>query len=202
MAVNGSRILGVAGALLLGGALLTLSACGKAKSTTPTSPTAPDTSNSAANVTATFTANPGVHMDYRVTGPGKITFTVTGVDDDEPDSRAIVYFYDFKGWTGGRGGAGFNGELRNHKFKWYDANGKIRAETYHGTVFHSRDTHNVVVEWSAGGMNCAIDGRLQQWGGPVAFPFTLGIGWPPGIRGGFAGAVYTNVVWPEGATKL
>jgi hypothetical protein len=196
----GKGILGLAGGLLLGGAVLATTGCGSSSSTS-TSPD-PGGSNSNSNVTASFTANPGTHLAHTVTGPGQISLTVKGIDDGESDKRTIVFFYDAKGYSQGRGGLGFEGEVRNHKMKWYDSNGHNIAEDYHGVVFNPADTHTITLSWTAGGMSLSIDGAVRgTWSGSTTFPFTLGIGSAPNGPGGFAGAVYTNVTWPAGSTE-
>jgi hypothetical protein len=187
-------------AVLVGGILVFgLTGCTK-DDKSPTGPT------EGGDTTASFTAVPRAYIRKQVTGPGKISFTVKGIDHDEPDSRAIVYFYDAKGYTGGVGDYGFEGELRNLKVKWFDTNGNNISEAYHFVHFTPPQSYNIVLEWGADFIKVMVDGVVVSHKfGSVAGTFTLGIGWPPVYirdRGGFNGAVYTNVVWPEGATPV
>jgi len=156
-----------------------------------------------------FTVTPGSYQRVKVTGPGKISFTVVGIDMDlDKDAWPIVYFYDSKGYTGGRGGSGgFNGELRSYKLKYYDASGKIASESYYvqpnGNTprWSSRVARTVTLEWGSGFVMSTVDGIPFRKPGSVPSTFTLGIGYPPAVRPGWDGAVYTNIVWPAGATK-
>lgn len=157
-----------------------------------------------------FTVSPGSYQRVQVSAPGKISFTVVGINMDlDKDAWPIVYFYDSKGYTGGKGGSGgFNGELRSYKLKFYDANGVIASESYYvepkGNTprWNATSARTVTLEWGSGFLESTVDGIPFRKTASVAGTFTLGIGYPPTIRPGWDGAVYTNIVWPAGATKV
>ncbi len=176
--------------------------CGKADTTT----TPEEEVTSGENITETFTLDGKNYLRRTITEPGQISFTVKGIDDEEPDSRAVVYFYDEQGYSGGYGTLGFEGELRNKKVKWYDIHGDNIAEDYHGVTFDEDQSYDVVLEWGTDFIKCSINGNVvNHTHGDTNSTFTLGIGYPPaGLRdrGGFQGAVYTNVVWPEGSVAI
>lgn len=157
-----------------------------------------------------FTVTPGAYQRVRVRGPGRISFTVVGINMDlDKDAWPIVYFYDDKGYTGGKGGSGgFNGELRTYKLKFYDASGVIASESYYvepkGNTprWDPAVARAVTLEWGADFVQSTVDGIPFRKGGSVAPTFTIGIGYPPAVRPGWDGAVYTNIVWPAGSTKV
>ncbi len=157
-----------------------------------------------------FTVSPGDYQRVQVTGPGKISFTVVGVNMDlDKDAYPIVYFYDSKGYTGGKGGSGgFNGELRSYKLKFYDASGVIASESYYvepkGNTPRWSQTvaRAVTLEWGSGFVESTVDGIPFRKNASVASTFTVGIGYPPTVRPGWDGAVYTNIVWPAGSTAV
>jgi len=151
----------------------------------------------------TFTVA-GNTLSRTVTGSGKISFTVKGIDMDlEKDKQPIVFFYDSKGYGGGRTTGGFQGELRNYKLKYYSSNGQIASESYHGSRFSSSQSYNIVLEWQtgAGFVKSTIDGKEFSKPGGVSETFTLGIGYAPTVPG-WEGAVYTNIVWPKGSKEI
>ncbi len=156
--------------------------------------------------TTSFKVTPGDYMGRKVSGDGKISLTITGVDmDDQRDSQPLIYFYDGKGYGGGRTTGGFQGDLRNYKLKYYGSHGEIESESYHGTKFRSTETYNVVLEWKTGNdgfMRSTINGSVFEKPGAVADSFTVGIGYPPSVRPGWDGAVYTNIVWPKGENEV
>jgi hypothetical protein len=135
-----------------------------------------------------------------------MTFNVTGIDMGlEEDNQPIVYFYDETGYGGGRTTGGFQGDLRNYKLKYYDDNGDIASESYHGSRFSSDQTYSITLEWQTGAngyVKSIINGSEFSKPGSVDEHFTIGIGWPPAVRNGWAGAVYTEIVWPEGAKQV
>jgi hypothetical protein len=157
-----------------------------------------------------YTVTPGSYQRVLVTAPGKISFTVVGVNMDlDKDAWPIVYFYDHKGYTGGKGGSGgFNGELRSYKLKYYDASGVIASESYYvepkGNTprWDPKVARSVTLEWGTDFVMSTVDGIPFRKSSSVAGTFTLGIGYPPAVRPGWDGAVYTNVVWPAGSTKI
>lgn len=158
--------------------------------------------------TNSFTVEQGTHQAVYVTGPGKISFTVVGINMDlDKDAQPIIFFYDEKGYTGGKGASGgFNGDLRNFKLKYYDANGRIASESYYvepkGNTprWDPSVARTVSLEWGDGFVQSTIDGIPFNKPGLVPASFTVGIGYPPAIRAGWDGAVYTNIVWPAGST--
>jgi len=157
-----------------------------------------------------FTVAAGTHQAVAVTGPGKISFTVVGINMDlEKDSQPIIFFYDGMGYTGGKGGSGgFNGDLRNYKLKYYDANGKIASESYYvepkGSTprWDPNVARTVSLEWGDGFLESTVDGIPFRKTGSMPSSFTVGIGFPPSIRQGWTGAVYTNIVWPAGSKPV
>lgn len=157
-----------------------------------------------------FTVTPGSYQRVQVTGPGKFSFTVVGINMDlDKDAWPIIFFYDGNGYTGGKGGSGgFNGDLRNYKLKFYDANGVIASESYYvqpkGNTprWSSTVARNVTLEWGSGFVESTVDGIPFRKNAAVSGTFTLGIGFPPSIRSGWDGAVYSNIVWPAGSTKI
>jgi hypothetical protein len=157
-----------------------------------------------------FTVTPGDFQAVQVTGPGKISFTVVGINMDlDKDAQPIIFFYDGKGYTGGKGGSGgFNGDLRNYKLKFYDANGVIASESYYvqpkGNTprWDPSVARTVSLEWGADYVQSTIDGIPFRKAGAVSNTIIVGIGYPPAIRVGWDRAVYTNIVWPAGATRI
>ena len=157
-----------------------------------------------------YTVTPGSYQRVKVTGPGKISFTVVGINMDlDKDAWPIVYFYDSKGYTGGKGGSGgFNGDLRSYKLKYYDASGVIASESYYvepkGPTprWSSTMVRTVTLEWGSGFVTSTVDGIPFRKPGSVSNTFILGIGYPPAVRPGWDGAVYTNIVWPAGSVKV
>lgn len=157
-----------------------------------------------------FTVSPGAYQRVKVSGPGKVSFTVVGIDMDlDKDAWPIVYFYDDKGYTGGKGGSGgFNGELRTYKLKFYDANGVIASESYYvepkGNTprWDPNVARTVTLEWGPDFVESTVDGIPFRKNASVPGSFTVGIGYPPSVRPGWDGAVYTNIVWPAGSTKV
>ena len=181
--------------VMLSAAMLTLAIAGCGNVTDPTS----------GSTTSTFTVTPGAKIERSVSGSGKISFTVKGIDMDlDKDKQPIVFFYDSKGYGSGRATGGFNGEVRNYKLKYYGTNGKNASETRHGTQFKSDQSYDVVLEWQTGGagyMKVTINGLALQKPGGVAENFTLGIGYSPTVPG-WDGAVYTKIVRPSGSTEI
>lgn len=181
---------------ILSAALLTvaISGCGDATSTTGSSST------------SSFTVTPGEYLRRSTSGDGKMSYSVTGIDMDlDRDSQPISYFYDSKGYGGGRSTGGFQGELRNYKLKYYGSHGEIESESYHGYRFRSDVVYNVVVEWKTGNdgyVRSTVDGKVFEKPGAVADSFTVGVGYPPAVRPGWDGAVYTNIVWPKGSSEV
>jgi len=157
-----------------------------------------------------FTVSPGAYQAAEVTGPGKISFTVVGINMDlDQDAWPIIFFYDSKGYTGGKGvkgGGGFNGDLRNFKLKFYDSNGVIASESYYvepkGNTprWEPAKARTVSLEWGPDFVMSTIDGIPFRKAGSVSGTFIVGIGYPPSIRAGWDNAVYTNIVWPAGST--
>lgn len=156
--------------------------------------------------TTTFTVSPGDYLRRNTSGDGKMSFTVTGIDMDlDRDSQPIAYFYDSKGYGGGRSTGGFQGELRNYKLKYYGSHGQIESEDYHGQRFRSTETYNIVLEWKTGTegyVRSSVNGVPFERPGAVSSSFTVGVGYPPAVRPGWDGAVYTNIVWPKGSTEV
>jgi hypothetical protein len=158
----------------------------------------------------TFTVSPGASQAVQVTGPGRLSFTVVGINMDlDKDAWPVIFFYDSKGYTGGKGGSGgFNGDLRNFKLKYYDANGVIASESYYvepkGNTprWNPAVARTVSLEWGSDFVTSTIDGIPFRKPGSVAGTFIVGIGYPPSIRNGWDKAVYTNIVWPAGSTKV
>ncbi len=158
----------------------------------------------------TFTVSPRDYRAVQVSGPGRLSFTVVGINMDlDKDAWPIIFFYDSKGYTGGKGGSGgFNGDLRNYKLKFYDANGVIASESYYvqpkGNTPRWEPTvaRTVSLEWGSDFVTSTIDGIPFRKPGSVAGSFIVGIGYPPSIRNGWDGAVYTNIVWPAGSVKV
>lgn len=182
-------------AVMLSAALLTLATGGCGDVTTGSS----DTS------TATFTVTPGAYIRRTVTGSGKISFSIKGVDMGlEEDKQPLVHFYDDNGYGAGRKTGGFHGELRNYKLKYYDLTNRCVSESYHGYRFSSDVTYNVVLEWKTGGdgyVRSIVDGKAFEKPGQLPETFTLGIGYSPNVPG-WDNAVYTNVVWPAKSTEI
>lgn len=180
---------------ILSAALLTvaISGCGDATTTGSSS-------------TSSYTVSPGDYIRRSTSGDGKMSFTVTGIDMDlEIDNQPIVYFYDTKGYGGGRTTGGFQGELRNYKLKYYGSHGQIESEDYHGFVFRSNLSYDVVLEWKTGTegyVRATVNGAVCDKPGAVADSFTVGVGYPPAVRNGWDNAVYTNIVWPKGSTEV
>lgn len=198
----GGTLLSIAAGLLFGFSLLTLSACGSSGSAPTEPPIVDDPGDDPVNTTPVFTADGGTFIRKRVTVPAKMTFKVTGVDgDDDRDMQPIVYFYDDRGFTGGRGGAGFNGDLRNQKLKVYDVNDDLmgfEGERY-GYDWNSSDTVSVTIEWTANSVTAQVGDRWAVKNGPVANTFTIGVGLPPSARPGWTGLTFTDIVWPAGS---
>lgn len=158
----------------------------------------------------TFTVSPGAYQAAEVTGPGRISFTVVGIDMDlDKDAYPIIFFYDSKGYTGGKGGSGgFDGDLRNYKLKFYDSNGVIASESYYvepkGNTprWNPAVARTVSLEWGSDFVTSTIDGIPFRKPGSVSQTFIVGIGYPPSIRKGWDNAVYTEIVWPAGSTRI
>jgi len=183
-------------AALLSTALMTLAVSGCGDVNSPTS------SSSGGD---TFTVTSGASVRRTVTGDGKMSFSVTGIDMDlERDKLPIVYFYDDMGYGYGRTTGGFQGELRNYKLKYYGTSGQIESETYHHYTFRSTQTYNVVLEWKAGNdgfVRSTVDGQVFEAAGGVADSFTIGLGYPP-LGSSWDGAVYTKIVWPKNSKEI
>lgn len=177
-------------------AMLSLVIGGCGDTTTSTSPSS----------SSSFTVTPGASLARNTTGDGKISFTVTGIDMDlDRDSQPIVFFYDSNGYGGGRTTGGFQGELRNYKLKYYGTHGEIESESYHGQRFRSTESYDIILEWKTGNegyVRSTINGVPFEKPGAVADAFVVGVGYPPAVRPGWDGAVYTNIVWPKGSTEL
>ncbi len=189
----------LASALSIAVLTLAIGGCGDATTTSAT----PD----AAGVNgSSYAVSPGSYIRRSVSGDGKMSYTVTGIDMDlEKDNMPISYFYDSKGYGGGRTTGGFQGDLRNYKLKYYGSHGQIESEDYHGFVFRSSNSYNVVVEWKTGPegyVRATVDGKVCDKPGAVSDSFTVGIGYPPAVRKGWDTAVYTNIVWPKGSTAV
>ncbi len=155
-----------------------------------------------------FTVSPGAYQRRQVKGPGKMTFSIKGVDMDlESDKQPIVYFYDSHGYGGGRKTGGFHGELRNYKLKYYDLTDTCVSESYYvqpkgSTPRWAKDmTRKVSIEWGADFVETTVDGIPFRKPGQVATTFTLGIGYTPTVPG-WDNAVYTDIVWPKGSTEV
>ena len=157
-----------------------------------------------------FTVTRGAYQAAEVTGPGKISFTVVGINMDlDKDAQPIIFFYDSKGYTGGKGGSGgFNGDLRNYKLKYYDSNGVIASESYYveprGNTpqWNPSVARTVSLEWGPDFVMSTIDGIPFRKPGSVSKKFIVGIGYPPSTRNGWDNAVYTKIVWPAGSTRI
>ena len=158
----------------------------------------------------TFTVA-GNHLSRTVTGSGKMSFTVVGVDMGlEEDKQPIVFFYDSKGYGGGRTTGGFQGELRNYKLKYYGSSGELCSESYYvqpkGNTprWNGSVARNVILEWKTGSdgyVTSTVDGIPFSKPGGISETFTLGIGNAPTVPG-WQGAVYTNIVWPKGSKEI
>lgn len=188
--------------LLVGGILMTVSACGTADNTdTGTS----SSSTSASGDTLVFAG--GKYIQRTVHKAGTLTFKVTGIGSDASDQRSIAYFYDEKGFAAGKDlGLGFNGDLRTEKLKCYDANGDLMGyeSTRYGTAddWDSGTTYDVTLEFGDDFVRAEVSGiGSVQKDGPVKYPFTLGFCDSVGYwnRGVIDGAVVTDIVWPDGA---
>jgi hypothetical protein len=124
--------------------------------------------------------------------------------DPERDSQPLIYFYDSKGYGGGRSTGGFQGDLRNYKLKYYGTHGQIESETYHHYDFDSTTSYNVVLEWKTGEdgfVKSTVNGQEFVGPGAVAESFTVGLGYAPSGQS-WDGAVYTNIVWPKGSKEV
>lgn len=183
----------LAAILSIGALTLTIGGCG-------------DATTSATPSSDTFTVEPYEYIRYSTSGDGKMSFTVTGIDmDKEIDNQPIVHFFDSLGYGGGRATGGFQGDLRNYKLKYYGSHGILESEDYHGFVFKSDQSYDIVLEWKTGiegYVQATVNGAVCNKPGAVAENFTVGIGWPPAVRNGWAGAVYTDIVWPKGSQKI
>jgi hypothetical protein len=177
---------------------LALSGCGDATNTDP--------GDDRGGGGSSFTVTPGSYIRRSTSGDGKISLTLTGVDMDlDRDSQPLIYFYDAKGYGGGRTTGGFQGDLRNFKLKYYGTHGEIESESYHGSRFRSTESYNIVLEWKTGNdgyVRSTINGSVFEKPGAVGESFTVGIGYPPAVRPGWDGAVYTNIVWPKGSKEV
>lgn len=129
--------------------------------------------------------------------------------DLDQDAWPIIFFYDSNGYTGGKGGSGgFNGDLRNFKLKFYDSKGVIASESYYvepkGNTpqWNPAVTRTVSLEWGPDFVTSTVDGIPFRKAGSVSGTFIVGIGYPPSIRNGWDNAVYTNIVWPAGSTRI
>lgn len=197
------RFVGVAAGLLLGASVIGLSACGKSSSS-PTEPDLPADQAQTANVTTSFTATGRTFIRKQITIPATMSFKLTGVDmSEDVDMEPLVYFYDQRGFSGGRGGRGFNGDLRNQKLKVYDVHDDLmghESERY-GYEWRSRDTVPCTISWDAGGVSINVGGATFRKNGAVANTFTVGIGVPPESRPGWTGITFTDIVWPAGAVS-
>ena len=156
-------------------------------------------SSSGADGGDTLTVTAGASMDVQATKPGKMSFNVKGIDmDTEKDSQPIVFFYDSKGYGGGRATGGFQGDLRNYKLKVFDVNGELmgdESEKY-GYQWNSAETVHVTVEWNATSLTTTVGGVVAVKEGPIPSTFSIGVGYPPSSRPGWDGAVYTDINWP------
>ncbi len=170
--------------LLLGGTWLFLAAC---------------SSSTGADAGSSLTVTPGAFLRVKVNGSGRMSFTVKGIDMDlEKDSRPIVYFYDDKGYGGGRTTGGFQGDLRNYKLKVFDVNGAlmgIESEKY-GYQWNAGDSVDVTIEWTSSSITARVGGKVAVKSGSIPSSFTIGVGYPPAARPGWDGAVYTDIDWP------
>ena len=180
----GKKMMGLAACLLIGGALLCLAACGNS--------TGSDAANS-------LTVTPGAYLRVEVNGPGRMSFTVKGIDMNlAKDSQPIVYFYDDRGFGGGRSTGGFQGDLRNYKLKVFDANGHLmgnESEKY-GYPWRSGDSVAVTIEWTSSSITATVGGVVATKSGSIPNNFTIGVGYPPSARNGWDSAVYTDIRWP------
>jgi len=181
----GKLMLGQATHALLVGALLVMAGCGG-------SGTGADAGNS-------LTVTPGANLRVNVSGSGKMSFTVKGIDMDlAKDNQPIVYFYDSKGFGGGRTTGGFQGDLRNYKLKVFDVNGAlmgVESEKY-GYPWKSGDSVAVTIEWNSSSITARVGGIVAVKNGSIPNNFTIGVGYPPSARNGWDGAVYTDITWP------
>ncbi len=180
----GKKLMGQAACLLLGGSLLFLAACSDS--------TGSDSNNS-------LTVTPGGYLRVQVSGPGKMSFNVKGINMDlAKDNQPIVYFYDSKGFGGGRTTGGFQGDLRNYKLKVFDVNGELmgdESEKY-GYSWSSGDTVPVTIEWTSSSITARVGGKVAVKEGSIPNNFTIGVGYPPTARNGWDGAVYSDINWP------
>lgn len=171
--------------VLLGGALLMFAACSNSSS-------GPDGGDS-------LSVSPGANLRVQVTKPGRLSFTVKGIDmDKDKDSQPIVYFYDGKGYGGGRSTGGFQGDLRNYKLKVFDVNGDLmgdESEKY-GYQWRTGDSVAVTIEWTTAAITARVGGTTAVKEGAIPSSFTIGIGYPPTSRNGWDGAVYSGIDWP------
>lgn len=179
-----NRRLRQAAHLFLGSALFFLAACSDS--------TGSDAGNS-------LTVTPGASLRVEVKGPGRLSFTVKGIDmDPDKDSQPIVYFYDSKGFGGGRSTGGFQGDLRNYKLKVFDVNGDLMGDEFerYGYEWNSGDSVAVTIEWNASSITARVGGAVAVKTGAIPSNFTIGVGYPPTARDGWDGAVYTDIDWP------
>ncbi len=204
----------IVAAVLLG----SFAACGEITTTplttggdkAPQAPPPPEGQPPTQGTANSFTVTPGAYQAAEVTGPGKISFTVVGINMAlDQDAWPIIFFYDSNGYTGGKGGSGgFNGDLRNFKLKFYDSKGVIASESYYvepkGNTprWDPAIARNVSLEWGPDFVMSTIDGIPFRKAGSVSGTFIVGIGYPPAIRAGWDKAVYTNIVWPAGSTRI
>ncbi len=180
----GDKMMRQAAHLFLGSALLFLAACSDS--------TGSDASNS-------LTVSPGANLRVEVTKPGKLSFTVKGIDmDPDKDSQPIVYFYDSRGFGGGRTTGGFQGDLRNYKLKVFDVNGDLMGDEFerYGYEWNAGDSVAVTIEWTASSITARVGGAVAVKNGAIPSNFTIGVGYPPTARNGWDGAAYTNINWP------
>jgi hypothetical protein len=151
----------------------------------------------------TFTVRPGQRVERVVSSPGKLSFTMTNVPTVSEDLVAhFAWGYEVgKGWTGGKGGGGAEFGLRTYKLKCYNLGGVYSgSEPRYTYPFARNKSVDVWIEWteskittSVGGMVVSVNGRFpKQW--------VVGLGWPPAIRPGIDGAVFSNIKWPAGST--
>jgi hypothetical protein len=216
----GKKIAGLAGMLIAGAFALSFSGCGKVHNTatspdSPSTTTSTTTSATSADVTPSFTvSSSGAHLSRSVTGPGSISFNVKGIsasDANGLDNHNIAFGYDSKGYYGGSAnsdgssGNGFEFELRNQKLKCFGTDGVLMGSEgkRYGVPWNPSLTYSVKIEWTATNVILTVNGAVvENKPGKVANAFTLGIGYPPKVREGFAGAVYTDIHWPTGSTPL
>jgi len=182
---HGKGIMAQATSLLLGGALLLMAGCSS------------DSTGSSAS--SSLTVTPGANLRVEVKGAGKMSFKVKGIDMSlDKDSQPIVYFYDSKGFGGGRTTGGFQGDLRNYKLKVFDVNGELmgnESEKY-GYKWNAGDTVAVTIEWNSSSITARVGGVTAVKEGSIPNNFTIGVGYPPTARNGWDGAVYTDINWP------